>query len=307
MTTDISNFTHQIVEVESKIPAWKQYPAQTQRLKLAVGQWGALDAPAERTFVLVHGITANLQWWHTLAQALLAASSKPLRLIALDLRGRGDSDKPESPYHVASSAADVVGLLDALGLSEPINYIGHSLGAHIGTVFASNYPERTRRLILIDGGARLPADVAESVAASRNRVGKVFPSYQDYIAPMKTTGIFPEWSEAIDRAYRYDCEAKAGGVGSKVSKPGLDQEWDNLEGFYRTVDSLYPQISAPTLILRAPKPVAVTLSPFLAPEILQVMLSSITGGARVLDVPGTNHYTIILQPSPEMLDGILKG
>jgi pimeloyl-ACP methyl ester carboxylesterase len=305
MTVDVSSFTQQIVEITSRIPAWQQEAAQTQNLKLAVGQWGDFTAPASRTFVLVHGITANLQWWHTLTQALLNASTSPIRLIACDLRGRGDSDKPSGPYHVASSAADIVGLLDALNISEPINYIGHSLGAHIGTVFASQYPERLRRLILIDGGARLSDDVAASISASLNRLGKIYPNYAEYVAPMKAAGIFPMWNEAIDQAYRYDCHAVVGGVSSKVSKAAIDQEWDNLTAFYEVVDRLYPLIQAPTLLLRAPRPIAEGLEPFLSPEIVKIMTTTIAGGVQVVEVADTNHYTVITQPTTAMLKAIL--
>lgn len=304
-TTD--TFTTQQISIESNIPAWDNVPAQTQQLNLEVGQWGSPDAPPERTFLLVHGITANLQWWKTLAQKLLAASPAPMRIIAPDLRGRGNSAKPEEPYSVSVNAADLLGLLNVLNIQAPINYVGHSLGAHIGTIFASSYPERVRRLVLIDGGAVLPRDVGQSIAPALRRLGQVYPSFADYTAPLKASGVIPGWDSEVDRIYQYDCQPTEGGVVSKVSKAGIDQELVHIGTFYKTVESFYPKIKAPTLIVRAPEPVAEGLNPFLLPESLAVMTTTIAGGAKVVEVPGTNHYTVLLRPSPEMVSAILEG
>ncbi len=300
-----SVFSPKKISIESNIPAWDNVPAQTQQLALAVGESGSAAAPPERTFLMVHGITANLHFWDVIARALLQTSPEPLRIIALDLRGRGDSDKPDQPYSMAVHAADIAGLLNALGISEPINYVGHSLGAHIGTVFASSYPERVRRLVLIDGGARLPSDVGESIAPALRRVGQLFASYEEYVAPLKASGVWGEWNEDIERIYRYDSHSIEAGVMSKVSKPAIDQELLHIGAFYRSVNSLYPAIKAPTLIARAPVPVAQPLSPFLPSETIEIMTRTIGGGARVVEVAGTNHYTIVTQPSPEMIAGIL--
>jgi pimeloyl-ACP methyl ester carboxylesterase len=303
--TTTSTFSSQHLAIESNFPAWDNVPGQTQLLNLKVGIWGSPDAPPERTFLLVHGITANYRWWKTIAEQLLATSSEPLRIIAPDLRGRGDSDKPDGPYSVVVNAADMLGVLNALGISEPINYVGHSLGAHIGVVFASTYSERVRKLVLVDGGAQLPSDVDRSIAPALKRLGQLYPTYADYVAPLKAAGVIPEWDDEADEIYHYDSHAVEGGVMSKVSKSGIDQEQLHLPAFYEAVNSLYPKIAVPTVVLRAPVPINPTLNPFLLPEALETMTTTIAGGARVIDVPGTNHYTILLKPSAEMIKAIL--
>jgi pimeloyl-ACP methyl ester carboxylesterase len=305
MTVETTNFTRRVA-VESHIPAWHGAAPQTQNLALAISEWGSPTATAENTYLLVHGLTANSQWWQTIAREMLSNSVEPLRLIALDIRGRGDSDKPsEGPYHLGAITADLIGLLEALEITEPINYIGHSLGAHVGVYFASHFPQYVRRLILIDGGARLPADVVQSISASVNRLGKLFPSFAEYLTPLKAAGIFPEWTPEIENAYRYDCGEVDGGVMSKVSKAAIDAEMANLNWFYQEVDDYYPQITAPTLVLRAPAAVAAPLSPFLTEEILDIMKTRIAGGVQIINVGTTNHYTIITYPSAEMIQKIL--
>lgn len=299
-------FNNQLVTIESNIPAWNNVPAQTQSLMLAVSEWGSPLAAPEHTFLLVHGLTANRVWWQVIAEGLVQLSTAPIRLIIADMRGRGDSDKPANgPYHVAANAADMLGLLNALGVREPVNYVGHSLGAHIGTIFASRYPERVRRLTLIDGGSRLSEDAGKAIAPAVSRLGQVYPDYDSYIAPLKQARIFPEWTEAVDRAYRYDCQEVEGGVMSKVSKTAIHSEIANVGLYYKTSVSLYPQIKVPTLIIRAPTPVGDIANPFLLPEHIQAMTSGIGGGAKVIEVPGANHYTVLIEPTLEMLQGIL--
>ncbi|MBI2552970.1 MAG: alpha/beta fold hydrolase, partial [Candidatus Rokubacteria bacterium] len=76
-------------------------------LSLAVQDWPG-KGPA---VVCIHGLTANHTCWQSMADIL----APDYRLIAYDLRGRGDSDKPKSGYSLADHAADLLGLLDHFG------------------------------------------------------------------------------------------------------------------------------------------------------------------------------------------------
>ncbi|HEX6557097.1 MAG TPA: alpha/beta fold hydrolase, partial [Ktedonobacteraceae bacterium] len=84
-------------------------------------QWGEQGQP----LVCIHGITANAWCFQALADGL----ANDHRVFAYDLRGRGDSDKPESGYSVHTHAADLAAIIDELGLDRPV-VIGHSLGAY---------------------------------------------------------------------------------------------------------------------------------------------------------------------------------
>lgn len=98
------------------------------------------------TRLCIHGITANCHAWDRWAEQLAPA----YRLIALDLRGRGDSFKP--PAYALEVHLDPLcyprgldAVCDALGL-ETIHYLGHSLGAMTGVLFGATYPHRVRKL-----------------------------------------------------------------------------------------------------------------------------------------------------------------
>lgn len=95
--------------------------------------------------VLLHGVTDNGLCWIRLARAL----EPDYDLIMVDARGHGHSDAPEAGYTQEDLAADVAGLIAALGLEKPV-LIGHSMGAGVAAVTAANYPERVRGAVLED-------------------------------------------------------------------------------------------------------------------------------------------------------------
>ena len=92
----------------------------------------------EPAILAVHGITANSRCWDTMAHELAGGR----RLVALDLRGRGGSDKPEHGYNLDNHCGDIDGVLDHLGLERAV-LMGHSLGAYICLAYAATRPQRT--------------------------------------------------------------------------------------------------------------------------------------------------------------------
>ena len=78
-----------------------------------------------------------------------AALSKDYRLLLYDCRGQGQSDHPEGAYSMELHADDLAALLEALDIDRA-HIAGISYGGEIAQVFALNYPQKTRSLILID-------------------------------------------------------------------------------------------------------------------------------------------------------------
>ncbi len=97
--------------------------------------------------LLLHGISSTSHIWDLVAP-LLAEES---RTIALDLRGHGQSDKPDSDYTFDQIADDVADILSELQYERPV-LVGHSWGAHVGLHLAAMYPDRIGGLIMVDGG-----------------------------------------------------------------------------------------------------------------------------------------------------------
>jgi N-formylmaleamate deformylase len=127
-----------------------------------MGQWQSGDVTANgieihytRTggsgtpLVLNHGATDNGLCWTPVAKALEADHD----VVMPDARGHGLSGAPADGYGTAERAADLAGLIEALGLDRPI-VGGHSMGAGTALRFAADYPDRLRGAILEDPGFR---------------------------------------------------------------------------------------------------------------------------------------------------------
>ncbi len=112
--------------------------------------------PNATPFLLIHGFVSNRQegWKRTGWYAALAQRGQ--RLIALDLRGHGESGKPHDPaaYDRDLMLGDIVGLLDHLGV-EWANVFGYSMGARLALALALQAHERVGYLVLGGVGGRL--------------------------------------------------------------------------------------------------------------------------------------------------------
>jgi pimeloyl-ACP methyl ester carboxylesterase len=124
-------------------------------LRLRVLRWLPADGDGigggrGSPFLLVHGLASNARLWDGIA-GRLARSGRTA--VAVDLRGHGRSDKPDTGYDFATCSGDLKGLLEALGSSfaRPI-MAGQSWGASVVLDFAVRYPEMTSGIVLVDGG-----------------------------------------------------------------------------------------------------------------------------------------------------------
>lgn len=104
--------------------------------------------------VLLHGlVSGNMATWYS-SIALPLASER--RVVLYDLRGHGDSSLPTQGFDLDSHAHDLLAVLEqCLPEGQATDLVGHSLGALIALRFALAYPQRVRRLILVD--APMPA------------------------------------------------------------------------------------------------------------------------------------------------------
>jgi pimeloyl-ACP methyl ester carboxylesterase len=100
--------------------------------------------------LLIHGFPDSHRLWRHQVAALTAAGR---RVIAPDLRGLGDSEKPAdvADYGIRHSIADMVAVLDALGV-ERAQVVGHDFGAAVAWGLAAFAPDRVERLAVLSVG-----------------------------------------------------------------------------------------------------------------------------------------------------------
>jgi pimeloyl-ACP methyl ester carboxylesterase len=244
------------------------------------------------TLLAVHGLTANCRCWDTLAEALTPRH----RVLALDLRGRGGSGRPGKGYSLEHHVGDILALVEDLHPA-PLVLMGHSLGAFISLAFAARYPHRVRGLVLVDGGGRLSPEqmraVMAAIAPSLERLGRVFPSAEAYLAVMACAAALQPWNAALETCFRYELETVEGGVRCNIQPAHILEEAAHLAA--TDVSACYPAIACPTLILRAACGLLQEGDRLLPGPALERMLASIPGAGCVA-VDGVNHYGIVFQP-----------
>jgi pimeloyl-ACP methyl ester carboxylesterase len=96
-------------------------------------------------FLLVHCWTCN----HTFFAPQFEHFSAKHRVISVDLRGHGESDKPRQDYTVSGFADDLVWLSRQIGLEKPV-VVGHSMGGNIALELAARYPDFPSAIVMVD-------------------------------------------------------------------------------------------------------------------------------------------------------------
>jgi pimeloyl-ACP methyl ester carboxylesterase len=105
-------------------------------------------APA---LLLLHGLACDKQTWDPVWKRL----GERYTVVAPDLLGHGESDKPRGDYSPGGYANGMRDLLTVLGIDK-VTPVGHSFGGAVAMQFAYQYPERTERLVLVDPGGLGP-------------------------------------------------------------------------------------------------------------------------------------------------------
>lgn len=103
--------------------------------------------------IMIHGYSDS---WFSFSR-ILPLLPPELRVIAPDMRGHGDSERPLAGYRIADMADDVIRLMDALNVPKAV-LIGHSMGSFVVRKAFELAPERVSRLVLVGGALRANND-----------------------------------------------------------------------------------------------------------------------------------------------------
>src|SRR5690606_16902009 len=123
-------------------PSLHHSDLQTPRLRFHLRRRGDADG---LPMLLLHGSFASGRWWEPFLSILPTA----ILAVVPDLRGCGESDKPDSGYDIADQAADVWALVQALQWDE-FDLVGHASGGAIAVEYALQHPDTVRTLALVD-------------------------------------------------------------------------------------------------------------------------------------------------------------
>jgi 3-carboxy-cis,cis-muconate cycloisomerase/3-oxoadipate enol-lactonase len=239
------------------------------RVRLGYGLSGPEQAPV---LVLANSMGTTMAMW----DEQLAPLAGRLRVLRYDHRGHGTSDLPATPYRIEDLGADLVGLLDDLGL-ERVSFCGLSLGGMVGMWVAANAPDRVDRLALcctsakVDGGVYLERAARVRAGGTESIVGEVVDRWF-------TPGFRARTPQTVERAvamllatpdegYAGCCEA----IAAMDLRPGL------------------PAITAPTLVVAGGDDPA-------TPQPHAEAIVAAIPTARLAVVPGAAHLANVEQP-----------
>ena len=261
-------------------------------VELAFGYWPGRGAPV----IALHGLTASYVNFIGIAECLAGR----LPLLGFDLRGRGDSGKPNGPYGMAQHARDVAAAMRGMGLGPNI-VIGHSMGAYVATALAMQNPELVSGLVLIDGGY-MPARPATldptqgayaALAARIAQLNTTYPSREDYRKFWRSQPNFPahEWNRWVEAFLDYEVAGETT-VKPKASQAGVVVDVGEAIQEEAIVARL-KSIRVPTLLLRAERGFVQEYPPLFSDETAE-QIRSLLPHLEDHKFPGTTHYTIVL-------------
>ena len=216
--------------------------------------------------LLTHGFGATAQMWGPQIEPL----AQNHRLILWDMRGHGQSDSPpdDAAYSEAATVADMIALLDHVGVAAAV-VGGLSLGGYMSLAFHCQHPQRVAALLVIDTG---PGYKREAARAAWNR-------------------------QAL--AMANDLQANGGAALSSGSAERAGATHKDLHGLVRAgrhmltqhssrVIASLPRIAAPTLVLAGAED-----APFLAAT--DYMAAKIPGAQKII-IPNAGHAVNLDQP-----------
>jgi 3-oxoadipate enol-lactonase len=231
-----------------------------------------LHGPAEaEVLVLSNGILMSTASWAFQTPVL----SRDYRLLLYDCRGMWQSEHPPGPYSMAQHADDLAALLDGLGI-EAAHIGGTSYGAEISMVFALNYPERTKSLILTSAVSQvdplLQGLIGGWIAAVRVKDPELFYQavYPLTFSEAWITANQPLLDQARERYKSIDFEAM---LALLLSFSQLD------------ITAELPKISAPTLV-------TVGELDLLKPRRYSEIIAQAIPGAELALIPHAGHAAL---------------
>jgi esterase len=264
----------------------------TDGLTLHALEWSREGVP----MVLVHGFGNEAHLWDDFAPEV----AEHYRVIALSLRGHGDSDwDPEHRYDYDSHVGDLMAVTEHLGLERMV-LVGFSLGGRVAMLYAGIHPEKLAGLVIVDsapeldarGTTRIRMEVAEHQAPAFSSVHEYetvlahnYPvASPDAIARMAKHALRQredgKWVLKMDTAYR-------GVDGPRLSEDDMaTREEQHAKNMWAALEKL----PCPALVVRG------AASDIMSPEVADRMVEEVIPNAQLAVVPQAAHSVMTDNP-----------
>ncbi|MEC4804313.1 MAG: alpha/beta hydrolase [Jaaginema sp. PMC 1079.18] len=249
-----------------------------------------LEWPGNREpIILLHGLADHGGVWQSLGNTL----ASQYHAIAPDLRGHGNSSKPKQGYTSPEIIADLQALMQHLGITRA-HILGHSWAGKVACLWATQFPEQCRSLILVDpffinalpSAFKLTFPLLYRVLPFLAAMGP-FPSYEAAVQKAQTLKQYRGWSSLQKQVFEQSIEQKKDGTwGSKFTVAARNQIFEDV----MLVSGLTKSLQIPTLFIQPQAGLNRTqwqLKPY------QTYLENL----KIVQVPG-NHWAFLVEPEP---------
>ncbi|GEC93877.1 alpha/beta fold hydrolase [Brevibacillus brevis] len=228
----------------------KKFRVHTNGIKIMVHQFSDSGTPV----IFLHFIRGNAVVWN----GVIPYFVDHYTAIAIDLRGHGESDQPETDYEISTLAIDLIGVLDSLNF-DAVHIVGSSLGCYVGTYLASKFPSRVLSIVNSDGAMQNHsgpngkfADKKEAFLEKLREPDLVFSSIEDYVNYEKARRT--DWNHVLEKAVTDGWaismrKQKAGHFSLYTTNQTFIQIMGSL--YDLKLESLYKNLSCPILFLPA--------------------------------------------------------
>jgi len=238
---------------------------------------------AGRPLVFLHATGFHARLWVPYARRFAPRH----RVLCLDQRGHGESDKPPTGYRWEAFADDFAGFLDALDLRD-VDAVGHSMGGTVIAAAAAMGSRRVARAVLLDPvlipGSPLPEPAWDNLLASGARKRRdVWGSREEMFQALRPKSIFAAWEEEFVRLYvDYGVGDRPDGQVELRCPRDIEATIFSL-GVLSDSFGFLERLSVPTLLVRGVE------SPSLPPASATEAMRRLPDG-RLLSVERSGHF-----------------
>lgn len=251
--------------------AWSERTVVRDGVRLACRDWGGPGAPV----VLLHGLAGHAGEWDEPARRLSTA----YRVVAVDQRGHGASERHPHDVSRAAYVADVAAVVDQLALERPV-LVGQSLGGHTAMLAAAAHPALVRALVLVEAGAGGPnPGVATDIGRWLDSWPVPFPTRETAAAFLGGGPVGEGWAAGL--------EERDGGWRPRFDRDVMVRSLD--ENTRRAFWPEWTRVACPTLLVLAQ-------SGIIRPAEVAEMLTR-RPATTALSIPATGHDLHLEQPA----------
>lgn len=261
---------------------WSERTVKSDGVRISCRDWAGPGRPV----VLLHGLAGHAGEWDAIARHL----STRHRVVAVDQRGHGASERLPDDRSRAAYVADVVAVLDQLDLRMPV-LIGQSLGGHAAMLTAAAHPDLIHALVLVEAGPGGPnPHVQEKIGGWLDSWPNPFPSRQAAVDFFGGGAVGEGWAAGL--------EERDGGWWPRFDR---DVMVDSLaENARRSFWDEWTKIACPTLVVLGQ-------SGIIPPQEIDDMLR-LRPDTTAVSIPGTGHDVHLERPDAlqQILEELLR-